>query len=341
MTKMTTYVTGLTEDTTPDGTADLVAVYDNSGTAMKKVKLNNLPAGAGSGDMKYADIQVLQLVNEIKGWPPTVNTGDLDALNLWWDKVGTPTTAPTIQDTSAAGLTDYYELCLKVVADAASEGMYQRFTYADEPRVKSGRKLSTLWAIWCVGGVGVTLSLLNQTAEETAAAKVTAAAWTIVEVPNHTLAGTYCDIKLVTDGAGTFYAVPLGANIGARGFPLGLRPTRWIDDVTVTTVVNGVDPNGSAGIDVDCTASTSPLCTVVELNCFYTDATGNGKHLMIKRKGATNFKTISANAATGVGIYPYFVCPVDDGQNFTWKTDAAAGDNELTYISVQGFWEWA
>jgi hypothetical protein len=262
----------------------------------------------------------------------------LDALNLWWDKVGTPTTAPSVVAVSGEGITENYELALKLVADASGEGIYQRFTYADEPRVKSGRSLSTLWAIWCVGGVGVTLTLTNSDASETAAAKVTAAAWTIVEVPNHTLAGTYCDVKLVTDGAGTFYAVPLGTNIGSRGFPLSPRPSRWIDGI-YSIVVNAVDPGGSAGIDVDCTSVTSNLCYALEIGGTIM-TTAALKTLYIRRNGETIWRSITLNGTANVYTTGSCLCPVDDSQIFEWKTNSVAGDTEEDYITVQGYWEW-
>jgi hypothetical protein len=295
------------------------------------------------GDVLWSAILASQLVNEIKGWPPCVKTGDLDALNLWWDKVGTPTTAPSVVAVSGigGGVTETYGECLKLVADAANEGLYQRFTYADEPRIKLGRKLSTLWAIWCVGGVGATLSLTNSDASETAAAKVTAAAWTIVEVPNHTLAGTYVDVKILADGAGTFYAVPLGANIGARGIPLGQRPSRYVD-VDLSLVVNGVDPGGAGFVDVDFTATTSNLAHKLDLNSLYRNNITLDTNLKIRRNGS----------ADAVGMYgPYcnvlnryaaitVTMPCDDEQIIEYTTGAAAANVEEVYIGIMGYWEW-
>ena len=333
------YIDGLPEEMAPDTANDMLLLRKDSDGSMEKVAPDTLFSGMGSGDVSYADIQVSQLVNEIKGWPPIVKTGDLDALNLWWDKVGTPSTAPSVVAVSGEGITETYEEAIKVVSDGANEGLSQRFTYADEPRIKSGRRLSTLWAIWCVGGVGVTLSLSNQTAEETAATKVTAAAWTIVEVPNHLCAGTYVDIKIISDGAGTIYAVPLGANIGARAFPLSPRPSRFIDGIN-STVVNTVDPAGSAGIDVDCTASTSNLCHTIEVSGAYYNSNNATKHLYIRRKGETNWRLILINATTGAYYTGSVNCPVDDGQNITYKTDAGAGDAEEVYLTIQGYWEW-
>lgn len=297
---------------------------------------------AGTGDMLYATIQAAQLVNEIKGWPPIVNTGDLDALLLWFRKLGTPTTAPSVQDVAAAGLTENYELCLKLVADAASEGLKQTWTFADEPRIKSGRKLSTLWAIWCVGGVGVTLSLVNSDASSTAAAQVTAAAWTIVEVPDHTLAGTSCDVQLITDGAGTFYAVPLGANIGSRGLPLAPRGLRWVD-IYPSPSVSGVDPAGGTWTDVDLTTVTSPLTPLAQLSVDYYNGTALGRGILLRRKGETVgyiYAVDSQSTAQAWAGRVKLLMSLNDEQVFQYDSNAPAGDSETLYITVAGYWEF-
>lgn len=302
------------------------------------------PGGVG-GDVTYAAILASQLTNEIKGWPPIVSTGDLDALNLWFDKVGTPSTAPSVVAGNDGGITMQYNLVLKVVADGANEGLSQTWTYANEPRVKAGRALSTLWAVWCVGGVGVTAKLTSSDASHTDAAKVTDAAWTIVEVPNHTLAGTSCTVSLTTDGAGTFYAVPLGANIGARGFPLAPRGLRYVDTVVpAASLVNGVDPGGADFADVDCTAATSPLACMAQLNALYSNANTAGTIVFARRNGETATSGVSitraATAGAGVTYLGIRTVALDDGQIFEYKTGAAAGDGEAVYIGIQGFWEW-
>lgn len=288
----------------------------------------------------WAAIQASQLMNEIKGWPPVVNTGDLDALNLWWDKQGTPTTAPTVTDTSVAGLTDTWELCLKVVADAASEGLYQRWTYADEPRVKAGRKLSALVAIWSVSAVSVTAKLLNSNASETAATAVTAAAWTIVEIPNHTLAGTYCDLQITAGAAGTFYVVPLGANIGARGIPLPPRPEIFKDVATTLVPVNDIDAGGS-WVDVDLTATTSPLATRVAGATIYRSNTANDE-VAIRRNGSTDVNAPASVRSASANLYydGSFIVSLDDGNVFEYVGGIAA-HTENIYIRILGWWEWA
>ncbi len=328
---------------------DAIDAY--TGLAGQYVKVNATETGletgtpAGAGDMSWSEIQVSQLVNEIKGWPPVVQPdADLDALNLWWDKVGTPTTAPTVVDLAGeGGITETWELALKLVADAANEGLSQRWTYADEPRVKSGRKLSVLLAIWSVSAVEVTAKLVNSDASETAASAVTAAGWTIVEIPNHTLAGTYCDLQVTAGAAGTFYVVPLGANIGQKAFPLGPRGERYIDSGAGGSILPDADP-GAVWTDLDCTATTSPLATKICGNAFYMNATSLGKDFCLRRNGdskSAGFNTSVVRAgSTNLYFSSRFICPLDDNQILEYIGSDVAADTEHCWIALQGWWEW-
>jgi hypothetical protein len=305
-----------------------------------------------SGDLSAeVNILAMQLVNEIKGWPTLVgNDIDLDAQAQWWDKLGTPTTAPTSVDIAGeVGITETYRDALKVVADAADEGFFQRWTYADEPRVKSGRVLSTLWAIWCVGGVGATVKLVNSDASETAAAKVTAAAWSIVEVPNHTLAGTYCDVKIILDGVGTVYAVPLGANIGARAVPLKPRGLvyRHKDNPPSTKVLTGLGDEAT-WTDVDITALSSPLAAIAQLriNLLHVNATGwdiglrrNGDTTAVGQPNIVNALSNSNNTERRITENRQVL---DDGQIYEYYLDRWFGTSTLAEgnIYLVGYWEW-
>lgn len=327
-------LTDLTATTAPILTDIAYIVTDPGGAKLsRKATLLNIVAGS---------LLTMQLINEIKGFPSVApNDADLDTLNLWWDSVGTPTTKVSFVDVAGeGGVTETYKYCLKCVTDAASEGFYQRYTYADEPRMKLGRTVSALVAIWSVGAINITAKLLNSDASETSAAAVSAAAWTIVEVPAHVLAGTYVDLQITAGAAGTFYVVPLGLCIGARGIPLPPRPSRYVDDIA-STIVNGVDPGGSAGIDVDCTAVTSNLCHKVDLIFVYVDLTTASKHLYARRNGATNWRQILYNETAAKYYNGMQQVPVDDSQIFEYKTDGAAGDGESVFINLYGYWEWA
>lgn len=328
----------------PAGTYELL--YSKAGGIYVKNSGGSVtgPFIAAADSLLWSIVQASQLVNEIKGWPPVVNTGDLDALNLWWDKVGTPTTAPSVVAGNDGGITFDYKLVLKTVADAGSEGLSQTWTFADEPRVKAGRVMSVLLAIWSVGGISITAKLVNSDASHTDASAVTAAAWTLVEIPNHTLAGTSVSLQVTAGAAGTFYVVPLGANIGARAFPLRPRGLRYVD-AGGANVVNGVDPGGAAYADLDLTATTSNLAAMVQLTAKYNNATNGNNYIKVRRNGSavddgTN-EIVDAVATNPAGYSAASkVVAMDDGQIVEWKSTAVAGDGEALYMSVSSYWEW-
>lgn len=292
----------------------------------------------------WSAILASQLVNEVKGWPPIVNTGSLSTLGLWWDDVGTVSVGAAVIPVASEGITENYAQAMKIVASTGSSGVYQRYTYANEPRVKSGRKLSALVAIWSVGGASITAKLVNSDASSTSATAVTTAAWNIVEIPNHTLAGTYCDLQITVAAAGTFYVVPLGVNIGTRGVPL--RPRGGIYKSANGALVTAVDPGGADWTDVDTTTVTSNLAYMVQLHGLYYNATNEQSSLSIRRNGSTegpalgnelcrSGTTAHAVLVAGIGV---FNC--DDGQIVEYKTNRPAGDNENVYINSMGWWEW-
>jgi len=282
-------------------------------------------------------IDDFQLVNEFKGFPALVGIDvDLDAANQWWDKVGTPSTAVTMIDVAGDSLTETYEFALKTVTDAADEGLSQTWTYADEPRVKSGRTLSAICAIWSVGGLGVSAKLVNSDASETAGdVSASMAAWTIIKIEGHVLAGTSCTFQVTANGAGTFYVVPLGACVGPTAMPLGPRGLvrRDVDGILV---VNGSDPGG-AETDVDATASTSPLTVALGLVGSYGNATTPTRVLFVRQKGATNWLAWLQPDKAYRGTIEL---GCDDAQVIQYDTNAAAGDTEQVYLTIEYYLEW-
>jgi len=292
------------------------------------------------------DLQSMQLVNEIKGFPAYVAPdADLVTLNLWWDSLGAPTTPATFVDVAGeAGLTETYEFALKCVAAAANDGLYQRFTYADEPRVKSGRTISALVAIWSVGGISITAKLINSDATETAASVVTAAAWTLVAIEGHACGGTYVDLQVAAGAAGTFYVVPLGLSIGSKALALPPRP--WRDVAQGVGVIESADPGGVAWTDADVTAGTSPLAFAIQLQVSYVNSTTANRASYVRRNGdsvgAGRVKeaVLSGPTASGARLAHKWVF-LDDGQVFEYGTSGVAGDTESLSIYAETWRMWA
>lgn len=312
--------------------------WNNSGGTFGMTALSS-----GTGDMTWAIIQASQLANEVMNWPANVGIDiDLVAANQWWDSVGTPSTAATMVDVAGeAGITETWEYAFKCVADANDEGLMQRYTYADQPRIKSGRKLSAIAAVWvATAGKTVTMKLITSASTEVSAT-ATAQAWTIIKCENLTLDGTYVDLQFTAD-TDTFYVVPLGVNIGEKAVPLPSRALRYVNAYTAT-VVNAVDP-GAAWTDGDFTASTSNLAAMMHGSMSYT----NGARITpaaVRRNGSSaawdNSTFVVRNISTTAGGSASFSCILDDGQILEFIGSSTAGDTETVTIGVTGWWEWA
>ncbi len=349
--------TGYVLESLFDAKGDILAASADNTPAKLTVGTNNYVLTAASGEttgLKWApstgtggavDLLAGHTTNEIKAWPPLLaNDIDLDAANHWWRKVGTPSTAPTFVDVTGESITETYKYCIKTVAAAASDGMKQTYTYADEPRLKTGRTVSLALAIWSVSSVSVTASLLNSDATHTDASAVTAAAWTIVTIEGHVLAGTSCDLKVTAGAAGTFYVVPLGLRVGSFAMSLPSRPTRWVYPDTVS------QPKSLTGIgdevtwtDVDCTSVTSNLTLRIVLGSYLFD---NADHflLAVRRNGSSGNGDVINEVFASVQVQiNHFPMILDDSQIFEYFLDRTSGSSTVNngYFSVFAYEEWA
>lgn len=304
------------------------------------------------GQITYGDI----LQNEIKSWPPLLKIGsgfDLVTNEQWWDDEGTPTTKATAVPASGeAGLDAKFLEVIKCITDAADEGFVQRYTYDDEPRIKSGSKLSLLvWVATTSGGSGISVKLRNSGGSSTSGVSVaTDGDWTLLCVEEHTCSGTYVELVVTKDTSGTFYAYPLTLSIG--GDVIGLPPRRLayreIDGgVSLTGNLSGAaDPN--TWTDLDCTSNTSPLTAKVKIGVNFAQV-ANSTHYQIglRRNGST--------AALGSGTSMGYVKDADseevrsandiicdDQQIIEYILDRASGTGTLSYgeIILRGYWEW-
>lgn len=320
------------------------------GYSKKRVKKSNLPSGGGAGDVTWSVIQASQLCNEVMNYPAMVGIDiDLVAMNQWWDSVDTPTTACTMVDLAGeAGITETWGYALKCVTDASGEGLYQRYTYADQPRIKSGRKLSALVAVW-VGTAGrtVTMKLITSASTEVSAT-ATAQAWTIIKCENLTLDGSYVDMQFTIDGADTFYVVPLGVNIGAKAVPLKPRGSRIVypTPASVKTLTGLGDE--ATWTDVDITANASPITfrAKLRMNILHTNATGwdfglrrNGTSFIA---GLQTYVTALPNTNDTTRSFAENDILLDDGQIFEYYLDRWAGSSTLYEgnIMLIAYEEW-
>lgn len=286
-------------------------------------------------------------------WPPPVQSGsayDLDAQNLWWHKVGTPTGGTIYTTATAASISTLYgDDLLKCVAAASGDGLKTTWTYASEKRVKSGAYLAAICAVYLVTAARtVTISLVDSTAATTASATVTTTgSWQLValEPGANTLAGTSVDFKATLDGAGTFYVIPLGAQVSTaaspRALPLPFRGMVY-RNIDQTNIVSNVDPNAT-WTTADATSAASALAAILDLQAFYGNQSAVGSDLGVRRKGASvGSRNLVRNTAASVNLLAgNGLCVCDDQQRIEYIGSATVAHTENVYLYVTGYWEWA
>jgi len=343
-------------------TYDCLVIAPNSGSQGSGIgeenpydSINNstlISEGAGQIVALLGYDAVLQ--NEVKGWPPLVQVGaglDLVTAGQWWDTVATPTTEfSAVPVSGEAGLDAKFFHVGKCVTNAVNEGFHQRFTYADEPRIKSGKVISALiWVGSTAGSVDCTVKLLNSDATETVGTLVaTDGDWDLYAVLNHTTAGTYVDLQVTKDTAGTFYAggnitVMLGANV------IGLPPRKLVyrkyDATSSATAKVSNDGEGDTDTwtDVDCTAQTSALAARVQMELLIAEFTA-GFRYYTRRNGDAGAPQYHLIQDTTVETRPTVQVEeiLDDAQIFEYKIDRWTGSTTVgtAKIYLLGYWEW-
>ncbi len=294
------------------------------------------------------------LQNEVKGWPALLQIGagiDLVTLNQWWDDEGTPTTkASAVPVSGEASLDAKFLQVIKCITDAVDEGFKQTYTYADEPRIKSGTHLSALvWVATTSGGTGITVKLRNSGGSSTTATSVaTDGDWSLLCVEDHTCSGTSVDLVVTKNTTGTFYAGgPITVMVGADA--IGLTPRhliyRSVAQATVKTLTGLGDED--TWTDVDVTATTSNLAAMAQLNAFFLDSTSGDVFALHTRyngsaeaEGADTVKgktQVTAQIAANA-----FNIVLDDAQIFEYNFDREGGSGTLEFgvITILGYWEW-
>lgn len=300
------------------------------------------------------------LQNEVKAWPPLVEIGagfDLVTNAQWWDDEGTPTTKATaVPSSGEAGLDAKFKEVIKCITDAVDEGFNQRYTYADEPRIKSGSHISALvWVATTGGGSGITVKLRNSDASETLATSVTTDGdWTLLYVEDHTCAGTYVELVITKDASGTFYAGgPITVNIGTSGFLLPSRKGVYrLNDAANTAVQNLTAQTSQAFTDLDLTSVTSPLAYRGEFHAEVAEAT-TGQFAYSIRPNWTSWTAGVMSATTSVAIKAGaepsdvermtndFNMLMDDTQIIeTALSNSGGGTVDNCRLYLQGYWEW-
>lgn len=294
----------------------------------------------------WAAIQASQLVNEIMNFPSQEQADDTQP--EWWEETDANATLTEV-DVAGEAITETFKRAIKIVVASANSSGYQRYTYADQPRIKSGRALSAIFAVWSVSSVNARIRLTTSAATTSVSSTTTAAGWTILTVENITLDGTYVDILLEVD-VGTAYFVPLGLNIGARAVPLKPRGIVYRRLTTNVTLEDFSGSTGKAIADVDCTANTSALAVRAELTAQLAEGTAGEAYAVYTRPNGSSV-AVTGDVATTRGrcqgddaehTCNSFTEILDDQQIFESAMVRTLGTGSLLFgaIYLTGFWEW-
>lgn len=283
------------------------------------------------------------VANEVMNFP-SIEAADGAQPEWWEESAGTATL--TEEDVAGESLTETWERCLKVVT-TADVYAYQRYTYADQPRLKSGGTVSCRVAVWAVSGATARVRLQSSVGS-LGVATTTAAAWTILTVEGKVLDGTTVDLRLEVS-TGTAYFVPLAFGVGdAAPSELGPRGLRYVHKPAHAVQTSGVaDP--AAWTDADLTSVTSPLAAIasVYLNCLKDNA--SGWDISARRNGTSTTENTGETVVLALsnvsGLFrgiSDFPMQLDDGQIMEYYIDRWIGADTFEFeLGVRGWWEWA
>lgn len=283
------------------------------------------------------------VTNECRNFP-SIEKAD-DAQPEWWEESAGTCTLTEV-DVAGESITETWERCLKVVT-TADVYAYQRYTYADEPRLKSGRTVSARVAVWAVGGVTARVRLQSSVGS-LGVATTTSASWTILTVEGVALTGTYVDLRFEVNN-GTAYFVPLAFGVGSTA-PSELPPRgmRYVHKPAQAVSTSGVaDP--ATWTDLDLTSVTSPLCAVAAMwaNCLKDN--DSGWDISVRRNGAATAENTGPTTILALsnvnGLFRGindFNMQTDDGQVVEYFIDRWIGNDTFEFaLGVRGWWEWA
>lgn len=292
------------------------------------------------------------LVNEFMNFPSL--EGADDAQPEWWEEDHANATLTEV-DIAGETITESYERGLKVVVSSGAHWAYQRFTYADQWRVKSGVQVTMLVAVWSVSSASARVGFTTSTPTSSFSAPTTSAAWNLHRVTG-TCDGTYVDaIFEVT--AGTAYFVPLALVVGTQAVALPPRGTtpRWRDFGADHDIDFTADSGGF--IDADVTAFTHNLAVMADLFFSIEVPDGNANlsyELFVRRNGSAvsandsnkvaSTRTNTTNGRDSARSNGMFSVLLDDGQIFEYDFNHAEGVTNaggLSGMSVARYWVWA
>lgn len=329
--------------------ARAILVGDHIAAAITAKSLTDIETDVATLQSQVGALSMTPAVNEVMNFPSLENADDTQP--EWWEEADGNATLTEV-DVSGESITTSFDRALKVVTTGSSYA-YQRFTYTNQPRLKSGRVVSYACAVWAVGGDAARVRVQSSAGLLGVSDDTTLAGWTILTVENVTLTGTTVDIRHEVD-TGTAYFVPLGFVIGpvAPTVQLHPRPTRtkWLDTAAEAKVLDGTGDEAT-WTDVDVTANTSALAVRAHCQARLRDSgTAADEYSLHVRRNGSSEAQADANmvahlllpASDDTVALNSFSVILDDEQVFEYFFDRVAGSNTLDAgeISVRAYDEW-
>lgn len=296
-------------------------------------------------------LQGLSFQNEIINFPD-LGSGD-DVQPQWWEEADANATLTAV-DIAGESITETYERGLKVVVATANSYAYQRYTYANEHRLKSGRTVSCAVAVWSVSSVSARVRLQSSVGSLGVSSTTTAAAWTILKVEGVVLDGTYVDLRMEVD-VGTAYFVPLGFHIGSIALQLPPRGIRYRLNLNASTEIENLDGQTSKAVaDLDLTSASSPIAVIGEFNISLVEtgaSTSNYRYYVRPNATPTDW-AVNSNASPALRGHVVgdltetnqtsFTCLFDDGQIVETCLEGVGTTTAINTcrLYLTGWWEW-
>ena len=326
----------LTESTTPVSTDLVYAVVDPDGTPLdRKVEIGTLLGNLGAW------------VNLAMNSPGQIYGAGKDGNEPeWWDDVANATI--TDEDCAGEGVEEKTERCFKVVTTADDVYGYQTLTFANESLLDAGETVVSFscW-VWCdaastasIGIYGTNLGL--QESDQHAGDS----AWHLLTVENITLdaADASIQLRLIVDTDTAYFTMPM-LNVGSCSLPWTPRSQQFYTaNATAVSTTSG----DVAWSDLDMTAHTHPLATMVQVHIAISEPDGStGSYIAV----AHSDDIAGADAAVDTALVVVLgddrirhtsLLQCNDGQVVRYTVSEADADNDVAYfVLVRGYWRWA
>ncbi len=279
-------------------------------------------------------IRVLDLGREVMNFPSRELA---NATAPDWFTVSANATLTEVGATAAVSDETYGTRALKVVTTATAAYAAQRLTYADQPRVKSGRKAFMQYAVWSVSAVPARIRLQSSVGSLAVSGDTTAAAWTVLTLPQVTLNGTYTEIRMEVDN-GTAYFIPLSP------VPRGVNTYHLDTPPTIKTLTGLGDE--ATWTDIDVTSNTSNLACRLHARVAVAEGVSQFR-VNVRRNGssesANNDNEVAFIDPNTQTMYNDFPIILDSGQIFEYFLDRTSGSSTLDFgeIYATAYDAWA